>query len=105
MGWVEVEHLPPNLMSYDDLLVIRGTITYSCQVPRYCDGVEGCSKGVCVGTHLRTNCEEDWQKGKHVNLTNTIQHKVEDIACLKLDAFQEEEELKDRWNDVQCGVI
>ena len=57
-----------------------------------------------MGTYLQTNGEEDWKKGKYVNLTSTIQHKA-DIVWLIQNAFQEKEGVKDRWNNVQYGVI
>ena len=96
MGWVEVGYLPPNLMSDDDFLLTGGAVLH----PKHGDGVEGCSQGVCVGTYLQTNREEDWQKGKYINFIST-----EDIAQLKLDAFQGEGKARDRWNDVQYGVL
>ena len=46
-----------------------------------------------MGTHLQIKSEEDWQKGKHVNLTNTTQHEVGDIVWLKQNASQGEGEV------------
>ena len=38
-------------------------------------------------------------------MTSTVQHVAEDIAWLKLYTLQGEGEVKDRWDDVQYGVI
>ena len=61
----------------------------------------------CPGgiTHRTDSKKEDWQKGKYVDLTSTAQHQVGDIAQLKQNASWGEGGVRDRWNNVQHGVI
>ena len=42
-----------------------------------------------MDTYLQTDGkEEDWQKGKYIDLTSTTQHQVGEIAWLKWNASQ-----------------
>ena len=74
-------------------------------VPAYVEEVRKCFKEVYAEAHLQTNSEVDWQKWYCDRATSTMQLMPGGIVLMKLDAFQGERKVKDRWSEAEYMVV
>ena len=77
----------------------------SCCILAYIDEVRKQLKEAYTEAHLQTNNEAERQKCYYDRATSTVQLMPGDVVLMKLDTFQGERKVKDRWSKVKYVVV
>ena len=93
-------HLP-----VDFYFPTQGAHVCSHRVPTYVEKVRRHFKEAYIEVHLQTNSKGDRQKQYYNRAVSTVQLMLGDVVIMKLDAFQGNRKVKDRWSKAEYLVV